>query len=258
MTSEGAYAAFYERLGREYPETQHVHGQDPRRFRIILAELAPFAARKAHMLDVGCNDGVYTIPYCRDGGISHGIDISPTLVAKAQARAACLPATFEVADIEAYRSEIRYDLVLMSEVLEHVRNPSTAVENAVRLTKPGGHLLLSTPSARANVPALRYLLRLSQGRVAEEYTVDTDRTVLGEQYRLGGFQYRHDHYYLTGLRRWLERYGLRTVRGYTAVQAGTTAFSGLLSRLEPHLDLRRVPLLNLFGLHVFLLMKRRD
>jgi len=259
MASEQDYAEFYDRLGREYPETRHVHGEDPRRYHHVLSEIRPFAALGARMLDVGCNDGVYTIPYCASGGVAHGIDISLSLITKAQTKARGLPATFEVGDIEEYSATIQYDLVLMSEVLEHFRRPERAIENAARAVKPRGHLLLTTPSAGAGVMVLRYLARLFSGRyLVEPYTVVTDGTILGERYGMTGIQYRHDFYYLYALKRWLRRLGFETVKAYTAVHGTYARVPRMLGRLESHVELSRVPLLNLFGETAFLLMRRID
>jgi len=42
-----------------------------------------------------------------------------------------------------------FDLITCSEVLEHIRNPVRALKEMGRILKPGGHLLLSTPSMSA-------------------------------------------------------------------------------------------------------------
>jgi len=86
-TPEG-YREFYDRLGHEYEETATVYASrlGRVRYRTVLRELAPFARSRARLLDIGCNDGVYTVPYCEMGGRAHGIDISTALVEKARPR----------------------------------------------------------------------------------------------------------------------------------------------------------------------------
>ena len=44
-----------------------------------------------------------------------------------------------------YAPETRYDVIVMIEVLEHIRQPFEAIDNIHRLLKPGGRLVLSTP-----------------------------------------------------------------------------------------------------------------
>lgn len=49
-------------------------------------------------------------------------------------------------DLTAPPEELdEHDLVLCEQVLEHVVDPVTAVRTLLRLTRPGGHLIVSTP-----------------------------------------------------------------------------------------------------------------
>ena len=257
MASDEEYASFYERLGREYPETEVVHSEDPRRYQAVLREILPFAAGGRAMLDLGCNDGVFTIPYCRAGGSAHGVDISPSLVDKARAGAEGLDATFEVANAEMYRPRKEFDLVLLSEVLEHVRHPDLVVRTVVAALRPGGHCLLTTPSAGPGLRFSRYLKQIvTAERLTREITINTSNMILGKEYGMGGLRYRHDSYYPTALKRWLEGFGLQTVRLFTATHSDTGRLPKMLKRMEARLDLSRIPLVNLFGANVFVLVRK--
>jgi len=204
MKTAAAYREFYDRLGHEYEETRTVYStrRGRARYRAVFGELSKFARRHSKLLDVGCNDGVYTIPYCELGGVAHGIDISQPLVEKARekARATRVAATFEVADVEEYLPKPEYDVVLMSEVLEHLRTPGLAVRNAVRGLRPGGHLVLSTPLPYSGFRT--YLKRL------------VARQPLTQPFEFENFgaRYRHDGYYPLALKDWLEGFGLSGVK----------------------------------------------
>lgn len=50
----------------------------------------------------------------------------------------------DVCNMKEFDNE-SFDLVLMVEVLEHVHNPSLAINEIYRVLKPGGQLLLTTP-----------------------------------------------------------------------------------------------------------------
>ena len=78
-----SYVEFYNELGEKYPETKIVHSEKMR-YNVILHELKRFALKEKSLLDIGCNDGVYTIPYCKmgGGGSAHGIDIYKSLILK--------------------------------------------------------------------------------------------------------------------------------------------------------------------------------
>lgn len=217
MRDPGAYRNFYELLGQKYPETEIVHGAAPWRAKAVLKAIEPYARCRAYMLDVGCNDGVYTIPYCSIGGHALGIDVSPTLVARARTKADGLDAEFLAADIEELplRRSI-FDLVLFSEVLEHLPRPHVAVRNIVSSLKPGGHLVLTTPNVLSTVrQSPRYLPRLFLNvlrfQLTEEYTDLTDLRLIGSRYGIHGYAYRHDSYYPLALWMWLREFGLRGV-----------------------------------------------
>ncbi len=204
MESAETYRDFYEHQGATYDETATVYGTKSGRirFQAVMRVISTFAKSGLRMLDVGCNDGVYTIPYCKLGGSAHGIDISPSLIEKAKERAMAVGsrATFEIADIEAYHPLRDFNLVLMSEVLEHLRNPGVAVQHAIEGMRPGGHLLLTTPLPYQGT--WRYMARLVSRRVLIEPC----------EFEFGGVRYRHDGYYPLALKDWLETTGLECVR----------------------------------------------
>ncbi len=107
MSSDEAYTAFYETLGRSYPEGRVVYEEPLGRARrkLIHGYLRAFADRGFFLLDVGCNGGDYVLHYASLGGTAHGIDISSSLISAAATRAArenLLTATFEVANAEAF------------------------------------------------------------------------------------------------------------------------------------------------------------
>ncbi|WP_343230803.1 class I SAM-dependent methyltransferase [Yinghuangia seranimata] len=156
--------AFYEA-----DETVHRTGAD--RIRRQLALLRPVvdqAVKPLTVLDLGCGDGYATerIQALVDGAVHAypctvwppagpgrhrvvGVDWSETALARARARgletvrAALDTGTpLPFADGEA-------DVVVMSEVVEHLVDPDAALAEAYRVLRPGGHLFLSTPNLAA-------------------------------------------------------------------------------------------------------------
>jgi len=53
---------------------------------------------------------------------------------------------FEVADLTQYMAMARYNLILSVDVMEHILEDETVFENFSKSLKPGGVLLISTPS----------------------------------------------------------------------------------------------------------------
>lgn len=50
-----------------------------------------------------------------------------------------------------------FDLVLCTEVIEHLNNPQNLIDELHRVTKSGGHLVLTTPNVHSVMQKLRYL-----------------------------------------------------------------------------------------------------
>jgi SAM-dependent methyltransferase len=154
---------------RYYPSGVH-------RRRLIASWLAPLAPRA--VLDVGCGPGVM-IDHLRTRFPSArfcGCDNAAATIAENRAR---LPwARFEVVDLVRERLDEQFDVVVCSEVLEHVEDDARAMANLAAMT--GRYLMLTVPS--------------------------------GPLYPLeAGFGHLR-HYELVSFCRFVERHGLRVVR----------------------------------------------
>jgi len=137
--------AFYEN-----PETPLSSGPDrARRQARMLTEILRNVTAPAVILDVGCGDGsaLATAAAQNPGHRFAGIDWSADALRQARAhgltvlRGSVNP-RLPVADGAA-------DVVIMSELIEHLVDPDGAVAEVRRVLRPGGDLLLSTPNLAA-------------------------------------------------------------------------------------------------------------
>jgi methionine biosynthesis protein MetW len=115
---------------------------DPAEVAGILRDLMPAHSR---VLDIGCGTGAVALAVNRDKD-NHlwGIEPDPTRAAVARSRGinvACRNLDREFVDRCA-----PFDVIMLSDVLEHVASPGEFLELALAALKPGGLVLLSVPN----------------------------------------------------------------------------------------------------------------
>src|SRR5580692_11225242 len=144
--TDATLRSFYEK-----PEVPASSGQDrarrqARMLREVLRDVAPPAA----IVDIGCGDGAATslAAQVNPGHRIVGLDWSADALRQARSRGL----TLLRAEVESTSLPIasgRADVVIMSELIEHLVDPDSALEEARRVLRPGGTLLLSTPNLAA-------------------------------------------------------------------------------------------------------------
>jgi len=119
------------------------------RYKIVLKCLKKYAGHiPAQVLDVGCGDGALAGWICRSGYGICGIDVDREGLALAKEKFAenNLNGKFFYVDNYAYPfNEDSFDAVVCADVIEHVQQPKKLLEEAHRVLKRGGHLVITTP-----------------------------------------------------------------------------------------------------------------
>jgi len=114
-------------------------GQE-RRLRLILAYVP---LRGKRILDVGCGLGMYMKRFREFSDEVYGVDIDEEKVAEASQ---ALP-NVKVAPAESLPFEDGFfDVVMLHEVLEHVDDDRRAVQEAVRVLRPEGKIVVFVPN----------------------------------------------------------------------------------------------------------------
>ncbi len=139
-----------ERYDRWYDEPQGaIYDRLEKR---AVARLLPDRGRGGELLDVGCGTGHWARFFAKRGFRVTGIDISPSMVRLARAKAISCT-SFIVAD--AHRlpfPDRRFDVVVAITTLEFVRDAEVVVREMARcVRRPGGILLVGALNERAAI-----------------------------------------------------------------------------------------------------------
>lgn len=138
-----------------------------------------------NVLDLGCGSGHYMfllslIPEIKDRIKIHGVDLSSFDIAVAKETVNILGnkiSTFDVCDIEkdnlAHKFSNHFDIILNTDVIEHLENPSACLEQIKAMLKPGGLAIITTPNEDNRMLALyRMLVRRKKTRAPEKSNID--------------------------------------------------------------------------------------
>lgn len=100
------------------------------------------------LLEVGCGSGRFLDRMRRRGWQVHGTDFDPAVAARVQRRFGLRVDVGD--DLAGFRYAAgSYDVVAMSQVIEHLADPMSQLRECFRVLRPGGRLVLTTPNALA-------------------------------------------------------------------------------------------------------------
>jgi len=130
------YAKYYERLYYE-------HWWWQARSRFVSEWLDDLQLpTQGCVLDIGCGGG-WAFPVWQKYGDVYGIEISQDLVDSAGGNKSQIHCgSFD----DRYYPEKPLTLILMLDVLEHMRDPLLAIQHAFEILEPGGHILMTVPA----------------------------------------------------------------------------------------------------------------
>src|SRR3989344_2471859 len=109
-------------------------------YRIILGVISKYLKKNDNILDIGCGAGSVALFLAKKGYRVHGIDISKKAISTCIESARILRlknASFEQVDFPNSLPNKKFDVIICTEVLEHLANDNKALYSLFSILKHG-------------------------------------------------------------------------------------------------------------------------
>ena len=121
---------------------------DHKKLAFLVEELGRLERPSLRILEVGCGSGNVAFPLASLGHRVDATDIDATSIEFAQSRNRFPNLRFDVSDATEIAEDARYDIIVVSEVLEHLSAPEAALARFREALDPGGVLLMTVANGR--------------------------------------------------------------------------------------------------------------
>ena len=122
----------------------------------ILDMLKPYLKQKMHILDFGCGQGAFSQRLVDLGMVVDACDINTDQLKAEVNRKIELDFNKE---IQMDKFQVKYDVILAFEIIEHLYNPWKYLDDCLKLLKKGGMIVLTTPNVSNFISRLRFFMR---------------------------------------------------------------------------------------------------
>jgi ubiquinone/menaquinone biosynthesis C-methylase UbiE len=129
--------------------------------------IRPHLTADSRVLEIGCGAGNLLLQATVTGSFPVALDLSMQALTFVRSRFeeassgieapsgfGCLQAVGECLPLQ----ENSFDCILISEVIEHLQKPQISIREAVRVLRPGGRLLITTPNYRSFWPLMEWIV----------------------------------------------------------------------------------------------------
>jgi 2-polyprenyl-3-methyl-5-hydroxy-6-metoxy-1,4-benzoquinol methylase len=181
----------YDKLwSKDWKNVQTIGPLTHTRYRLMLEQVPKNLHQDPRVIDVGCGNGTFLEMLRKryPNGVFHGVEYSSQAKLEAPEHLQKNIQVGDIVELAPLLSENPYDLVICSEVLEHVVEPHKAMQAIASLLRNGGTAILTVPcgmkywSKQDEVAG--HLRRFEYKEFAN--LVEESRLKIEEQYAWGG------------------------------------------------------------------------
>lgn len=147
------------------------------RFNRIINEIDHYSPR--NILDVGCGTGGYCIFLKNKGYDIKGVDIDSKKLSEGLQFDKSCNISYGSATKLPFENE-KFDLVLITEVMEHIKEHDKAIKEASRVLNKNGIIIITVPTRKYS----KWLGNYEYGHVRDCYTVDELKDLLSHYFNI--------------------------------------------------------------------------
>lgn len=129
-------------------------------YRHILRFIDKYSVDKKNIIDIGCGAGTLCFYVASKGIQVLGVDISSRAIEACKKSSMVLDldklAKFEIVNFPEESINGKFDLVILTEVIEHIRDDKLALKKIFNMLNKGGLVIVTTPSLNAPLYRLGY------------------------------------------------------------------------------------------------------
>jgi 2-polyprenyl-6-hydroxyphenyl methylase/3-demethylubiquinone-9 3-methyltransferase len=142
-----------------------------RRLRIVMDSIRNLISKGGTILDIGCGQGNFSILLAEEGYQVIGCEINSEALEYALLRYEFGNCQFVVADGSRLPFNIKFDAIILAEILEHVTHPQEILKECFDHLNNNGIIIISTPNKTAfhNWRCLSYT-QISNGTISKPIT----------------------------------------------------------------------------------------
>ncbi|MCG3197503.1 MAG: putative S-adenosylmethionine-dependent methyltransferase [bacterium] len=134
---------FYDRFAGEFDAKMNRYDLE-KRVRVVYDRLLPEDLSGKRLLDAGSGTGWFSLRASERGAKVTSIDVGLNLLREVGRKCSTDKSVADICNLPF--PDCSFDVVVSSEVIEHVPEPKRAVSELARVLKPGGLLALTTPN----------------------------------------------------------------------------------------------------------------